>query len=103
MKVYNMTSKNGNKIANQFIIAQDNIVTFQSYDSTIAIVKYDTESTNQTVTLYPDWNYSVTTKKYLNQFISGFTKIKLPFEKNFSKSIQTLIDNGTIILEQRNI
>ena len=37
MKVKNMTSTRGNKIANQFIITDDNNdMTFQSYDSAIA-------------------------------------------------------------------
>ena len=37
MKVQNMTSNNGNKIANQFIIEDDfNTVNFQSYNSMIA-------------------------------------------------------------------
>ena len=37
MKVQNMTSNNGNKIANQFEITHDfNTVYFQSYDSIIA-------------------------------------------------------------------
>ena len=37
MKVENMTSNKGNKIANQFIVTDDfNNVYFQSYDSIIA-------------------------------------------------------------------
>ena len=38
MKVSNMTSNSGNKIANQFIIEDDftNSIFFQSYDSMIA-------------------------------------------------------------------
>ena len=34
-KVENMTSNNGNKIANQFIIRTDKAIFFQSYDSII--------------------------------------------------------------------
>lgn len=77
MKVKNMTSETGNKIANQFIITDhgcgalgnfDKRETFQSYDSVI-VVK----------TVWPDetrveldknyWDYSVTTGKYRNQFL----------------------------------
>jgi hypothetical protein len=69
MKVSNMTSNNGNKIANQFIIedTQENgksIIYFQSYQSIIA------KKENGKVTLdnyY--WNYSVTTGKYRNIFL----------------------------------
>ena len=37
MKVQNMTSNNGNKIANQFIIYDDDIWYFQSYKSIIVM------------------------------------------------------------------
>ena len=77
MKVENMTSARGNKIANQFIITDEgrgalgNFTrreVFQSYDSVIAVR-----------TVWPDktrieldanrWDYSVTTGKYRNQFL----------------------------------
>ena len=63
-KVESMTSSNGNKVANQFIITNESTRIFQSYDTIIA-VKY-----NDGV-LYLDsekWNYSKTTSKYRNQF-----------------------------------
>ena len=63
MKVQNMTSNNGNKIANQFVIYTDNGSIFQSYNSTI--VKIDSGKT------YLDkntWDYSKTTGKYRNIF-----------------------------------
>ena len=37
VKVKNMTSSNGNKIANQFEIETDDAYYFQSYDSVIAL------------------------------------------------------------------
>ena len=64
-KVQNMTSNNGNKIANQFVIYTDNGSIFQSYNSTI--VKIDSGKT------YLDeskWNYSTTTGKYRNIFLN---------------------------------
>jgi hypothetical protein len=88
MKVSNMTSNTGNKVANQFIITNHgrgvlgNFTkreTFQSYDSVIAVR-----------TIWPDeirieldktyWNYSVTTSKYRNQFLgedTATTKTKI--------------------------
>ena len=61
-----MTSNNGNKIANQFIITDDNNnMTFQSYDSCIA-------KKIRNGLIYLDetyWDYSVTTGKYRNQFL----------------------------------
>lgn len=83
MRISNMTSSNGNKVANQFILSETGGImgnftkreTFQSYDSVIAVVttwadpKYGTQ-----VELDKDcWDYSVTTGKYRNQFL-GETK-----------------------------
>jgi hypothetical protein len=67
MKVKNMTSAKGNKVANQFIITDDNNNEyFQSYRSIIA--KRDGDSYQ----IYLDeyfWDYSVTTGKYRNEFL----------------------------------
>ena len=65
MKVYNMTSNNGNKVANQFIIEDKNKTYFQSYNSIIVLNK------NGKITLDSYyWDYSVTTGKYRNQFLN---------------------------------
>ena len=62
MKVENMTSNNGNSIANQFIVRDKDAVFFQSYNSMIAKIK------NGKVTLDRyKWDYSVTTGKYRNK------------------------------------
>jgi len=70
MKVANITSNNGNKIANQFVITDDKQNEyFQSYNS--MIVKKDYE--NDQVKIYLDqkyWNYSNTTGKYRNIFLN---------------------------------
>lgn len=63
-KVKNMTSVNGNKIANQFIIESSRQRIFQSYDSIIAII-----CDGQVTLDENDWDYSVTTGKYRNQFL----------------------------------
>ena len=74
MKVQNITSNKGNKIANQFVITDDKQNEyFQSYNS--MIVKKDYES-NQ-VKIYLDqkyWNYSTTTGKYRNIFLNETIK-----------------------------
>jgi hypothetical protein len=68
MKVENMTSPQGNKVANQFIIIDDdNNEYFQSYDS--IITKRDGDSYQ----IYLDeyyWDYSKTTGKYRNEFLN---------------------------------
>ena len=69
MKVENITSSNGNKIANQFVITDDyGNKYFQSYNSIIA-VKY----TSWIFFIGLDqkyWNYSNTTGKYRNIFLN---------------------------------
>jgi len=69
MKVENIESSKGNKIANQFVITDDKQNEyFQSYNS--MIVKKDYEGDQ--VKIYLDqkyWNYSNTTGKYRNIFL----------------------------------
>lgn len=66
MKVYNMESpRSGRPVANQFIISDDHRMIFQSYDSMIV----DIDFANSKVTFGKDWNYSVTTSKYRNEFL----------------------------------
>tara|TARA_R100001510_G_C7595542_1_gene163793 strand:+ start:652 stop:915 length:264 start_codon:yes stop_codon:yes gene_type:complete len=65
MKVENMTSARGNKVANQFIINDKGEEYFQSYRSIIA-----KKSQGK---IYLDeyyWDYSTTTGKYRNQFLN---------------------------------
>jgi hypothetical protein len=64
MKIENMTSVNGNKVPNQFIINNNGEEYFQSYNSIIA-----KKSKGK---IYLDdyfWDYSVTTGKYRNDFL----------------------------------
>ena len=64
MRVQNMTSARGNKVANQFIINDNGAEYFQSYRSIIA-----KKSQGK---IYLDdvfWDYSVTTGKYRNEFL----------------------------------
>ena len=85
-KVQNMTSNNGNKIANQFVIYTDNGSIFQSYNS--SIVKIDSGKT------YLDkdtWDYSKTTGKYRNIFLN---------EKK--KDTENKIKSGEYILTDLN-
>jgi hypothetical protein len=75
MKVENMISAKGNKVANQFVITdkqydekEDSWITketFQSYDSTIAIIF----SSGVVLLDENTWDYSVTTGKYRNDFL----------------------------------
>jgi len=67
MRIENMTSSRGNKIANQFEIHDhdNNVAYFQSYNS--IIVKNDAEG--QIWLDKNKWDYSVTTGKYRNLYL----------------------------------
>ena len=65
MKISNMTSSNGNKVPNQFIIDNGNKTVFQSY-KTIVAVEENGEVTLDSKAL----EYSNTTLKYLKQFLN---------------------------------
>ena len=90
MKVRNITSNNGNKIANQFEIIdnENNIIYFQSYKS--IIVKHDM-NLNQVYLDSHYWDYSTTTSKYRNIFLG---------EKK--KETQKKIKEGIYILTNLN-
>ena len=70
VKVYNMTSPNGNKVANQFEIYTDKGKYFQSYKTIIALVN----NKGQVFLDKYKWNYSRTTSKYRNIFLNDDTK-----------------------------
>ena len=90
MKVRNITSNNGNKIANQFEIIdnENNTIYFQSYKS--IIVKHDMDL-NQVYLDSHYWDYSTTTSKYRNIFLG---------EKK--KETQKKIKEGIYILTNLN-
>ena len=90
MKVQNMTSPNGNRVANQFIIFDSKFTAFQSYDTIIVKTTFEW---NQRITYLDEnaWNYSKTTAKYRNLFL-GCT----------SKECKERIKNGTYILADLN-
>jgi hypothetical protein len=70
MKTENMTNKNGKKVANQFIINDDNGNTFfQSYKSIIVKLNINGVKLDQKY-----WNYSNTTSKYRNIFLNETIK-----------------------------
>lgn len=66
MRVENITNKQGNKVSNQFIITDGNKVAFQSYDSLICEIE------NKVITFTKAYNFSPTTSKHRNTFLSDF-------------------------------
>tara|TARA_R110000868_G_scaffold291682_1_gene552171 strand:+ start:315 stop:584 length:270 start_codon:yes stop_codon:yes gene_type:complete len=88
MKTENMTSTNGNKVANQFkIYDSDGSKYFQSYNSVIAKI----DPANNITLDQKYWNYSNTTGKYRNIFL-----------EETIKDTRAKIKNGTYILTDLN-
>lgn len=85
LQVENMTSSNGSKVPNQFIITTGNGRMFQSYNSNIAFIPND----GRQIVLGKNWNYSTTTGKYRNQFL-GETQ----------KETQAKLQSGEYILDE---
>ena len=113
MNVQNMTSSNGNKVANQFIITnKEEEKFFQSYNSIIAKITYpiiDREK-GLTITTYLDkkfWNFSNTTSKYRNKFLNETTKeTKAKIKSGQYKLVdlnKTPISTETIIIADNGI
>ena len=86
MKITNLTSNKGKKIANQFIIQSDTATYFQSYESIIVKIE------NGQIFLDSHfWDYSKTTGKYRNQFLN-----------EDKKRTEQKIKNGIYILTDLN-
>ena len=97
MKVKNMTSpRTGREVPNQFVIYNDGKTYFQSYNSLIA------EWDGERLTLGRDYDYSVTTIKYLHMWIDKYCPYSLSREianapgGSYSKKLKWLIDNDGI-------
>ena len=89
VKVKNMCSpRSGNSVANQFKILTSEGVYFQSYRSVVCFIPY-----GDSPVFGEDWDFSVTTLKYLYQFLSEMG-IKLPEARSGKAAIQKGIDTG---------
>jgi hypothetical protein len=81
-----MKNSNGRAVPNQFIIVEDDGTTwFQSYNSMIAVMRLDGKiELDRTY-----WNYSTTTGKYRNIFLS---ETKRETEKKIKSGQYVLTD-----------
>lgn len=92
MKVENMTSPQGNKVANQFIITDKGDEYFQSYNSIIA--------KRSKGKIYLDeyyWDYSRTTGKYRNEFLGEYIAETRKKIKSGEYKLVDLNDEGQLI------
>lgn len=95
-----VSSRTGEPVKNQYCVHSPAFLDcyFQSYDSLIAY--YD--ASNKILTLGWNWNYSVTTLKYLRQFMKEYaTEIYniLPLGNSFKDSINKAIAAGLIVFD----
>lgn len=91
MRVRNMVSpRTGVEVANQFIIEGDGTTTFQSYNSTIAVIDWG----EHTVKIGEDWNYSNTTRKYRNAFFDDNYFLDMKDTKSIKKVMKEVDKNG---------
>lgn len=87
MKIENMTSAKGNRIANQFKLYYNNFVAFQSYNTLISV--YDCKND----TMYTDKDfYSNTTSKYRNSFNDEFSPLAIIQVDN--EELHKIIERG---------
>lgn len=91
-----VSNRSGRAVCNQYSITAKDGVYFQSYESLCA--KIDNEGV---LTLGRDWDYSVTTGKYLHQWLRDNHKSNIA---NMSKkNIQRAIDKGEIRYNEKMI
>lgn len=87
LEVKNLTSpRSGCAVANQFVIFDytNCIITFQSYTSCIADYNINTKK----LVLYPNYNYSRTTSKYLYQFLKEYTDYNITNKKELENALK---------------
>lgn len=87
MKIENMTSNRGKKVASQFKLYYNNFVAFQSYNTLISV--YDIKND----TMYTDKDfYSTTTSKYRNLFNNEFSPLAIIEVEN--EELHRIIERG---------
>ena len=95
-KVYPLRSpRSGEPVRNQYTIKTLEKICFQSYDSLIAVYNTETEK----LTLGCNYDYSVTTSKYLHEWLKTYCwKLykTLPKGKSLKDTLKKAIDSGII-------
>jgi hypothetical protein len=108
-----MTSSNNNKVANQFIVTDENSNEyFQSYNSMIVKKQYSNMGScgDEKLQILLDkkyWNFSNTTSKYRNKFLNETTKETMAKIKSGEYKLVDLnaepISKETIIISDNGI
>lgn len=85
MKVMQFKNEQGKPVMNHYLIVSGDILTFQSYDSTIATFDDNARELN----IYPNWNYSNTTRKHFYSFLRQYVSI----DAN-KKEVENMLQSG---------
>ena len=85
MIISQLINTQGNAVKNQFVIINGDVTTFQSYDSQIV----DVNIKESTIVFYPNYNFSVTTSKHRNKFLSDILGVSID-----TKTVNKMISDG---------
>ena len=94
--------RSGEAVRNQYTIKTPTLICFQSYDSLIAVYDIETE----TLTLGYHFDYSVTTSKYLHEWLKEYCYrlyCNFPKGKSLKDTLYKAIDAGMIIYDENMI
>ena len=89
---------------NAYIIRdfEKHVVILQSYDSKVAVVKYEEQRT--VVTLGKHWDYSVTTLKHVHKFLEEFApNVEMNIKRTKKNAIEEQIKLGNIIYDKKMV
>lgn len=88
MKISNLVNERGNRVANQFVIENENSIAFQSYDSIVCEIRPASMGFEKVVVLGKDWDYSRTTTKHLGNFLKQNNLEYLAGTKNIREALE---------------
>lgn len=80
---------------NQFHLYGEGKHILQSYDSKVVEISKDK------IVLGRDWDYSITTSKYVYEFLDSYSNIRIYGITNKRKYIRKLIDDGIIKYDEK--
>lgn len=83
-----VSERTGKAIPNQFIITDGKTTTFKSYNSIIAEQRGQGGGYDDIIIFGKDYNYSMSTSKYLNQFLEMLGYTEIADKKNREKAIE---------------
>lgn len=88
MKISNLVNERGNRVANQFVIENENSIAFQSYNSMVCEVRPASIGFEKVVVFGKDWDYSRTTIKHLGNFLKQNNLEYLAGAKNIREALE---------------